>query len=387
MTEPLSAQGHAASLAPVDWLPGVWKMMTSSYRVILQCTMATAALCFVAGSFAAESKAPAKKWTMPRTADGHPDFTGFWTHETITPLERAAQYGERKVMTTEEVQAAEKFAADHVANADKPTDPNARIQDLPRDCGYGFTGANCGYNNFWVDRGERVLRINGEPRASILTDPPNGRVPAMKPEAAQRAAAERAAFRRNAGAVDGPELRSLGERCILSFGSNGGPPMLPNMYNNAYQFVQSGDTLVILVEMVHDARIVRMNGKPLPSSVPKWLGDSIGRWEGDTLVVETTNFHPMHTFRGAGTNRQVVEKFTRISPNEVLYQFTVSDPNVFTKPFGGELVFNATKEPVYEYACHEGNYALPGILAGARAEENAGAKASARPVNADDDGE
>jgi hypothetical protein len=290
-------------------------------------------------------------------------------------------------MNPQELQASEKFASDHVAKSDAPTDPKLKVQDLPTDCGYGFTGANCGYNNFWVDRGEKVLRINGEPRASILTEPANGRMPALLPEAGKRISAQSAAFRKGAGPVDGPELRSLGERCILSFGSNGGPPMLPNMYNNAYEFVQTKDNFVVLVEMVHDARIVRLNGKPVPASVPKWLGDSIGHWEGDTMVVETTNFHPLHTFRGAGSGRKVVEKFSYASPNEILYQFTVSDPTTFSKPFGGELIFNRTNEAVYEYACHEGNYALPGILAGARAEESKGKKASAKEVGSEDDGE
>jgi hypothetical protein len=355
--------------------------MPSASRFLVQCAI-VATLSLGGATLAAQ---PAGK--IPRTADGKPDFSGFWTHETITPLERPQQYGTRLTMTPEEVQAAEKYAADHVKRGNQPTDPKTRVEDLPEDCGYGFRGANCGYNTFWVDRGERVLRIKGEPRASIIVDPPNGRIPPMLPEAAKRLAAERAAFRKNAGPVDGPELRSLGERCLLSFGSNGGPPMLPNMYNNAYQFVQTPDHVMFLVEMVHDARVVRINGKPLPSSVPKWLGDSVGRWEGDTLVVETTNFHPLHTFRGAGPNRKVVEKFSYASPDEILYQFTVSDPETFPTSFSGELIFNRTDEPVYEYACHEGNYALPGILAGARAEEAAGQKATAREVNNEDDGE
>jgi hypothetical protein len=358
----------------------------NSSRVLLQCVIACASLSMASNALAAEPASKGKT-SIPRTADGKPDFGGFWTHETITPLERPQQFGERNVLKPEELAAAEKFASDHVAKSDAPTDPKAKVQDLPHDCGYGFTGANCGYNNFWVDRGEKVLRIKGEPRASILTEPANGRMPPLLPEAGKRISAQNASFRKGAGPVDGPELRSLGERCILSFGSNGGPPMLPNMYNNAYQFVQTKDNFLVLVEMVHDARVVRFNGKPLPASVPKWLGDSIGRWEGETMVIETTNFHPLHTFRGAGTNRKVTEKFSYLSPNEVLYQFTVNDPTTFSKPFGGELVFNRTNEAVYEYACHEGNYALPGILAGARAEEAQGQKASAKAVGAEDDGE
>lgn len=339
---------------------------SSHSAVLLQCAIAFAGLCVTAASAADGANSD---WKIPRTADGRPDLQGFWTHETLTRFERPSEYGDRLVLTDEEVQAVEKFASDHVENAARPTDPSHGIEDLPTDCGYGFSGTNCGYNNFWVDRGSRVLRVRGEPRSSIIVEPANGRVPPLLPEARKDIAAQRAAFRNGAGPVDGPEIRSLGERCILSFGSNGGPPMLPNMYNNAYQIVQTPDHVMILVEMVHDARIIRLNDEPLTQDIPKWLGDSIGRWEGDTLVVETSSFHPLHTFRGTDENRKVIERFSRISAGEILYQFTVSDPDTLTQPFSGELVFNATKEPVYEYACHEGNYALPGILAGARAEE------------------
>jgi hypothetical protein len=164
-------------------------------------------------------------------------------------------------------------------------------------------------------------------------------------------------------------MRSLGERCILSFGSSAGPPMIPLLYNNNYQIVQTKDSVVILVEMVHDARVVRLNSKHRPASVRTWMGDSIGWWEGETLVVETTNFRPDQSFRASSQNLKVTERFTRVDPNQVLYRFTVEDPDTFTRPFSGEVAMNATGEKIYEYACHEGNYALPGILAGARAQE------------------
>ena len=188
-------------------------------------------------ALAQTAKAPAK-YKVPRTADGHPDLQGNWTNATLTQVERDPKIGERQTLTAEEAAAIEGSAAKHVEDALKPTDPKLGIKDLPNDCGYGFTGTNCGYNNFWVDRGTQVIRLNGEKRASIIVDPPNGRMPPLTPEARQRQAATHGGIRRGAGPVDGPEVRSLGERCIMSFGSNAGPPMLPNMYNNTYTIVQ-----------------------------------------------------------------------------------------------------------------------------------------------------
>jgi hypothetical protein len=328
--------------------------------------------------------ASAAEWKAPRTADGKPDLQGNWNNATLTQLERAAELGDRKVLTPEEAQKIEGSAAHHVEENNKPTDPKLGIQDLPKDCGYGFTGTNCGYNNFWVDRGTQVIRINGEPRSSIITEPANGRIPSMTPVAGKEAAARMTAFRKGAGPVDGPELRSLGERCLTSFGSSAGPPMLPLMYNNTYSIVQTPETVMILVEMVHDARVVRIGGKHMPSNVKKWYGDSIGRWEGDTLVVETTNFHPMQTFRGLGPNRVVTERFTRVAADQILYQFKVEDP-ALSQPFAGELPMNATPDLMYEYACHEGNDALPGILAGAREEERAAAGVKVKQADAGND--
>ena len=318
-------------------------------------------------------------YKVPRTVDGQPDLQGNWTNATLTTLERSPKFGDRKVLSAAEAAEIEGYAAEHVAKNALPTDPKLGIQDLPKDCGYGFTGTNCGYNNFWVDRGTQVIRINGEPRSSMITDPANGRIPPMTPEARQRLAAKSAAFRKGAGPTDGPEVRSLGERCLMSFGSSAGPPMLPLMYNNTYSIVQNKDTVMILVEMVHDTRIIRLGGKPLPASIKKWMGDSIGHWEGDTLVVETTNFHPSQGFRGANENLKVIERFTRVAPDRIIYQFTVDDPTTFTQAWSGELPMNATSDKLYEYACHEGNYALPGILAGAREEERVVASRGGAP--------
>ena len=312
-------------------------------------------------------------------AGTQPNLEGTWTNATITPFERPEKYGSQLVLTPQEADELEHAEAKFNAAADAPTDPKTKVEDLPASCGRGFSGANCGYNNFWVDPGTKLISINGERRSSMLVDPPNGRMPPLTDAGKQRLAARMAARSRGdgGGAADGPEMRSHGERCILSFGSSAGPPMIPLLYNNNYQIVQTKDSVMILVEMVHDARVVRLNSKHRPSNVRTWMGDSIGWYEGETLVVETTNFRPDQSFRASSQNLKVTERFTRIDPNQVLYRFTVEDPDTFTRPFSGEVAMNATAEKIYEYACHEGNYALPGILAGARAQEDeAAAKAA-----------
>ncbi len=321
---------------------------------------------------AAQTLAP-KDWQPPRTAEGHPDLQGVWTNATITPLERPQKF-DKLMLSDAEAQQLEQAEAEFNEAANAPTDPKTKAEDLPESCGRGFSGANCGYNNFWVDPGTKVISLNGEKRSSMIVDPPNGKLPAMTPEAQQRFAARMATFRTGGGGLaDGPEMRSLGERCIMSFGSSAGPPMIPLLYNNNYQIVQTQGAVMIHVEMVHDVRIVRLDGKPRPENVRTWMGDSIGRWEGDTLVVETTKIRPEQGFRGSAEMLKVTERFTRIGPKQILYRFTVEDPGTYTRPFIGEIAMNATDEKIYEYACHEGNYALPGILAGARADEQAAA--------------
>jgi hypothetical protein len=237
-----------------------------------------------------------------------------------------------------------------------------------------------GYNNFWLAGGTKIITVNGEKRSSIIVDPPDGKVPSMKPEAQKRNAAflagavspdaNEATSAGPPGAFDAPELRPLAERCLLGFGSTSGPPTLPNyFYNNLKQIVQTPTTIMILIEMVHDARVIRMGGEHPPKHVRKWMGDSIGHWEGDTLVVDTTNFTGKTQFRGSSENLHVVERFTRVDAKTVLYRFTVEDPSTWDRPWTGEYPWVATDERLYEYACHEGNYALPDMLRGARAKE------------------
>jgi hypothetical protein len=357
-------------------------------------TLAIAGFCLAVPLVA---QSPAKGWTPPRTADGHPDLQGVYDVATITPVERPAIYGNRLILTAEEAAALErgeaeryqKLAEPSVAAADRVAppvgggkpNPNATYLERLFEGGGGTVG---GYNNFWLAPGSQVATINGEKRSSIIVDPPDGRVPAMKPDARKRNAeylaravspdAAESAAAGPRGAYDGPELRPLAERCLLGFGSTSGPPTLPNyFYNNLKQIVQTKDHIMILNEMVHDVRIIRMSDTHLPPDVRRWMGDSIGRWEGDTLVVETTNFTDKTQFRGSRENLKVTERFTRVDPNTILYRFTVEDPTTWERPWTGEYPWIATSEEIYEYACHEGNYSLEGVLRGARvAEKDAG---------------
>ena len=324
----------------------------------------------------------AQNYKAPRTAYGQPDLQGVWSNATITPLTRPAKFGDRLVLTPEEAAAQEQSNRDQVARADAPTPPDLKVTDLKNaDCGAdGISGFNCGYNQGWKDPGTSVIDFNGEKRTSILTSPANGQFPARSKEAMERR-------RSRGGGTDGPEARALGERCILSFGSSAGPPMLPLMYNNTYQIVQTKDEVLIEVEMVHDTRIVRLNAKHHPSNLKTWMGDSIGWWEGDTLVIETINMRPEQGIYGGSSERlKVTEWLTRIGPNKIRYKFTVDDPGSYAAPFSGEVAFNAAKGPIYEYACHEGNYAMEGILAGARAAEKAGKTTEARGPASDEGG-
>jgi hypothetical protein len=335
--------------------------------------------------------AKTKPWTVPRTPDGKPDLQGNWSNETQTPLERLGPQG--GTLTDAEAAAIEDRARAVAEFRDQPSDPNRPVPSKGGDqssfsapgtpsfierIAEAAGGKVGGYNGFWLAPGDKVITIDGVARSSIIVDPPDGHIPALTPEARQRAAA-RAAATKGMGEFDHPELRPLSDQCLLSFGSNAGPPMLPNyFYNNNYTIVQTKDHVMILSEMVHDVRIIRLNvTEHLPKSVRPWLGDSIGRWEGDTLVVETTNFHPtqlaqgglLYAYRGASENLKVTERFTRNGPDTILYKFTMEDPSTFVAPFSGELPFNRLDEQVYEYACHEGNYAMSNILNGERVRE------------------
>ena len=323
---------------------------------------------------AAQSTASrAAPYKVPKNHFGQPDLQGFWTNATLTRLERPAGLGERKVLTPEEVAKIEGDEAGRIEAGNKPVDPKTRTEDLPVNCYPGFSGTNCGYDIAWIDPGTRVMRVNGEPRSSFITSTPNGRVPPRKAGAPQAPRLLRTGMQPN----DNPETKALGERCIVSFGRSSGPPMLPLLYNNNYQIVQTKDHVAIVVEMVHDVRNVRLGGQHLPSNVRPWMGDSIGRYEGDTLVVETTNFPPLHGFQGSWQNLKVTERFTRTRPNAILYQFTIEDPDVWDTAWGGEYEFSPSDGQIYEYACHEGNYGLQNILAGARQEDELAARRTA----------
>jgi hypothetical protein len=288
---------------------------------------------------------------VPRASDGHPDLQGVWSFATLTPLERPAELTGKAVLTDEEARTYEQqvLARNNADRRDGPVEA-----DVAR-----------AYNNFWYDRGLQLAVLDGKKRTSLISDPPDGKIPALTPDA-QRKGNERASLRRE-HAFDDPEARSLGERC-LSF--NAGPPMLPGPYNNYVKLLQSQGALVIANEMIHDARMVPLDGRPhLPSAVHVWLGDSRGRWEGDTLVVDTKNFTDRTNFRGADENLHLTERFTRVDAGTLVYQFTVDDPTAFSKPWTAMVPMQHVDEEIYEYACHEGNYGLAGILRGARSKE------------------
>ena len=288
---------------------------------------------------------------IARTADGQPDLQGVWNFSTLTPLERSAEFAGREFLTDAE---AKEFEARTIARSNRDNREQTADADVAS-----------AYNEFWWDRGVHAARVHGKVRTSLIVDPPDGRIPALTADGQARATARAEARRLHP--ADGPEDRSLGERCMLF---NAGPPMLSGPYNNYVQILQTHDAVVIHNEMIHDARVVALDGRPhLPASIRLLLGDSRGRWEGDTLVVETTNFTNRTTVRGSGEGLRLVERFTRSGASTLLYEFTVDDPASFTKPWTAVLPMTKTEDRLYEYACHEGNYAMSGILRGARAGE------------------
>ncbi|HEY7445905.1 MAG TPA: hypothetical protein VH701_25985 [Vicinamibacterales bacterium] len=286
---------------------------------------------------------------VPRTVDGHVDLQGIWTNSTLTPLERPLELGDKAFFTEQE-------AAEYVKRARERTNADRRDSDAEADLAIG-------YNDAWWDRGTTIVPTR---RTSIIVDPPDGRIPALTPDAQRRAAARAEA--RVLRPADGPEDRTLADRCIVR--ANTGPPMLPAGYNNNYQIIQNAEQVVILIEMIHDARIIPLMKRPsLSKEIKQYLGDSRGRWDGNTLVVETTNFTNRTNFRGSGENLRVIERFTRTAEDTLLYQFTVDDPQSFTQPWSGEIPMKKVDGPVFEYACHEGNYSMENILSAARVEE------------------
>jgi hypothetical protein len=335
---------------------------------------------------------------LPRMPDGHPDLQGTYDLATMTPLERLpgdpAFLTKEKAVALQRAEAQRRSKDDEPSPADRPPPPVGGDTSAPKTffealekAGGGAVG---GYNRFWLNQGSAYTEVGGEIRTSIVVDPPDGHLPPYNEAARKRIAVARAAptstaherqdgTAQPAGAHDNPEQRPLSERCLLGFGSTSGPPALPDyFYNDLHQIVQTQDQIMILTEMVHDARIVRMNAQHLPKNIRRWMGDSVGHWEGDTLVVDTTNFNDKTRFRGSTENLHVIERLTRIDGKTLLYRFTVEDPDTWDRPWTGAYTWPATDKPIYEYACHEGNYALGDVLRGARrqeAEEEAAAKA------------
>lgn len=302
------------------------------------------ALALASAPVAAQTAPAAKPWTMPRTPDGHPDFQGIWDFRTATPVERPRELAGKEFFATDQEAAEfERRTAERI-NDTLVVHPPA-----------------------WLDYGTRVLANR---RTSLIVDPADGRVPALTPVARQKAAARAEARQR----AEGPEAFSLGERCVL-FGA--GPPIVPGPYNNNIQIVQTRDTVVVFNEMIHDARIVPTDGRPhLPAQIRPLLGDSRGRWDGDTLVIETTNFTDRTRFRGSDENLRLVERFTRTAPGTLIYAFTVDNPTAFSAPWTATFPMAKTDQRIYEYACHEGNYGLRNMLTSARYGEKAAAEAA-----------
>ena len=297
----------------------------------------------------------AMKVAATRLSDGRPDLQGIWGFATVTPLQRPKEFADREVLTPEEKAKLEEQAV--------------RDQFVDRPPPPGSPGA---YNRFWVDAGTKVVATN---RTSLIVDPPDGRLPPLTPYGKER----EAALETRAKIAAGPEDLTTWDRCILGF--NAGPPMIGGGYNAYVQLFQTSDYLVLLTEMVHDARIIPLDGWPsLPSHVRQWRGDSRGRWDGDTLVVETRNFRSEGTgtlsLRGFGLsgdeNLHLIERFRRLDTDTLLYEYTIDDPTIWTRSWTVSMTMRKSDEQMYEYACHEGNYGLFGILAGARAEEKVG---------------
>jgi hypothetical protein len=302
-------------------------------------------------STVANRKGEGKARVVPRTADGHPDLQGFWTNATLTPFERNREFAGKEFFTENEAVAFEKRMLEANDRDRRGATPDADVAQA--------------YNEAWFDRGTKIFPTR---RTSIVIDPPDGRVPPLTPQARQ-AAADRAEAQR--GLPNGPEDMSLPVRCILW--PTAGPPMVPGPYNNNYQIIQTDKYVAIDVEMIHDVRVIPVDGGPhISRNIRLWMGDSRGHWEGDTLVVDTTNFTDQTHYRGADQNLHLIERFTLSSPDTIFYRFTLDDPTAFTNTWTGEIVMARTKGPVYEYACHEGNYAMGNMLRAARVAEKAG---------------
>ena len=286
---------------------------------------------------------------VPRTPDGQPDLQGVWNFSTATPMERPEELAGKETLTAEEAAEWEQELAEERAGFE------SELEDAPLEFRVGYSVG------IWFEWGDSLA----EQRTSLVVNPPDGRIPAVRPKVEASRELQRILRGRHA---HGPEDRGISERCLLGF--NSGPPMTPSAYNNNVQLFQTADHVVILNEMVHNARIVPLDGRShLPASLPQWVGDSRASWEGDTLVVETRNFLGGTSLGGSSANMHLVERFTRMNADNLLYEFTVSDPTTWAGPWTAQVQMTRNDEPLYEYACHEGNYSMASSLSGARAME------------------
>ncbi len=327
---------------------------------------------------------------IPRTPSGKPDLSGTYDVATLTPTYRPEALGDQLELSDEQAAAIAQRAQATAEFMARNSDPNREAPPVGGNVG--------GYNYFWLDPGSSAIKLDGKWRTSIVTDPPNGRMPPFTEHGAKLTQDRMDMWGRNAdpaknladrsdawwigragtGPYDSAEMRPMGERCVLGFGSPAGPPVLPVVYNNLKRVIQTEDAVMIMAEMIHDVRVIRIGGEHDESGGPRWLGDSVGHWEGDTLVVETRGFKPGFSPLSTPGLRQnlmtsdqlrVTERFSRIDEKTLHYSFTVEDPKIWTAPWSGEYPWPATDEKVFEYACHEGNYAMGNILRGARLAE------------------
>ena len=337
-----------------------------SRRSLHVAVVLVAGMAFLAGTASAQDES----WTAPRTAFGHPDLQGVWANNNATPLQRPEVLGEREVLTEEELaaiqsRAEELFALDAGDAAFGDSVFTAALNEVESFSSRDTATGN--YNQFWM------VERDFDNRTSLITDPPNGRLPARTTAARMRA--EAASMKRQRHAV-WTDDRSLGERCV-SFGA----PRLGAGYNSYYQLFQTPDHVVVLMEMAHDARIIPLDGRPhLDGDVRQWLGDSRGYWDGDTLVVETKNYSPLASFMGAAEHLQITERFTRVSDDVLQYEVTAHDPTTWERPWTAMIPLRSSPDALYEYACHEGNIGMEGILSGARAPGGAGSAGSGQPL-------
>ncbi len=329
-----------------------------SHRCLAAVFTVMAVVALAPGFAAAQS---ANTTAPPRTSWGAPDLQGVWDFRTITPLQRPEELADKEFLTEEEAANLEQEAVDRDVRL---WEQGARRTEAGENVG--------GYNNFWMDRGTKTI---GTRRTSLIVDPPNGRMPSVT-SAGQRRADERREYR-EAHPADSWVDFSSGVRCILGF--NAGPPITPAAYNQNVQLFQTPDHVVLMTEMVNTARVVPLDGRPrLTLDIRQWSGDSRGHWEGDTLVIETRNFADKRRWRGTTESMRLVERLTRVDAETLLYEFTVTDPETWTRPWTASVPMVLNPEPMYEYACHEGNYSMPLMLAGARGEETAAARAAHR---------